>query len=77
MKNANAYIFGKSMLRSAPWTAGELEKICLEAQRRTAGLRNAPPDYVLDTLHAAGRLYADKKGKWYQQAFAQIGRAHV
>jgi phenylacetate-coenzyme A ligase PaaK-like adenylate-forming protein len=75
MKNANAYIFGKTLSRKTPWTASEVEKICLDARARAAKLRAEEPAYILDTLAAVGALYADKKGVWYREAFAHVREA--
>ncbi len=72
MNKYNAYLFGRSLRRSAPWTPGELEEICRRARAAAAPLAAASPEYVLDTLDAVGRFCGDKRGAWYREAFREM-----
>ncbi|MFA5161078.1 MAG: acyl-CoA reductase [Elusimicrobiales bacterium] len=70
----SAYIFGKTV-RKNQWNAGDIDKLGLAAGKRLPAMRQVPVEYILDTLHATGRLYADKNSLWYKRAFRQVAAA--
>lgn len=72
MNKKNAYLFGRGLYRSAPWTPAEVERICLRARAAAPALAAAPQDYILDTLDAVGRFCGDRRGAWYKEAYREM-----
>ncbi|MBI4801756.1 MAG: AMP-binding protein [Elusimicrobia bacterium] len=67
----NTYLFGR-YLNKTDWTAAELSRLGEQARAKTAGIKGASREYILDTLSKAGKMFADKNSGYRKAALKHL-----
>ncbi len=68
----NTFIFGRAFNKSGDWSEKDIKKILAEARSNTAGIKQAPVDYILDVLSKTGRLFSDRSSPFRKQALSHL-----
>jgi len=65
---STAWVFGRAVRRSKPWSAEEVRGIFARARAATEKVRALSSENVINILAETGRLFANPKSKWRREA---------